>query len=896
MSPNPSPNNFSAVSMSALTPIHKAFEQIAQQFPEHIAIRSNKIQIEYSELNSKANQLAHSLIQRGISANTPIAFILDHDIPAIIAMLGILKAGGAYVPVEPGNPQARISHILRDLETNILITNNKNLPTIRSFLDEISGLIVINLDHLDASSSVSNPDLLADLNHYAYILYTSGSTGLPKGVIHSHLDVMHNMLAQSKEFSLSSKDRLALYISFGFEASRFAIYGALLFGGCLCLYDIRTFGVQELSDWIISEEISIILSTPSTFRYMLKLANKNRKYSQVRAINLGGEVVHKSDVDFYRQHFPRNAILVNTLGMTETGIVVRYIVDHRTKIKGNYLPSGYPIGEKKIILVDENRQPVKTGEVGEILVGSRFLAPGYWKQDQLNTEKFAIDPDDPSMRIFFTGDLGRIHPDGYLEYYGRKDSQIKIRGFRVDLSEIEAVLHQHPAIRNTAVTAHENPEVAGEKRLVAYIEMENNTSVTKKEIRSFLSQRLPDYMVPGAFIFLKNLPLTNTGKVNRQALPAPEPFTSSKENEFIAPRNPIEADLLNIWEQTLRMHPISVGDDFFELGGNSLLAAQLFASIEQKYKKKLPLSTLFTAPTIQEQANLIIMEDWIPNWSSLVALRGSGSRTPLFLAAPVGGNVLSYHDIVQHIDQDQPVFGLQAIGLDGVQSPQKNVKEIAAHYVSEILTILPNGPFLLGGSSFGGLVAYEMAQLLHDQGLSVDLVVMFDAYGPNYPRRLPGTTRLRRKVFKYLRRIDTHWSNLAATNTKGRFVYLQVKSKKLANRLGKKISNKLHLITHPLPEELRNIQNVHMGAAKKKKKRHQRENRRFGGRLVLFRADKQPLGIYPDPFLGWNTVAGDQIEVYEVPGHHTSIIYEPRVHILAKQLNRILWEIYNPEE
>ncbi len=879
--------------MIVLTPIHKSFEKVVQQFPDQIAVRSNKLQSSYAQLNSKANQLAHTLIQQGVRSNTPVAFILDHDIPAIVAMLGILKAGGAYVPIDPGNPITRILHILNDIESLCVVTNTNNLPVVQKVMEEIPELRIINLDHLDAASPVDNPNLPIDLNHYAYLLYTSGSTGLPKGVIHSHLDVMQNMQAQSKEFLLSSNDRIALFISFAFEASRFAIYGALLFGGCLCLFDIRSYGVQALSPWLESEEITIILSTPSTFRYMLKLGEKKHKFSRVRAVNLGGEVVHKSDVDLFRQHFPENSILVNTLGMTETGVVARYIVDHRIKIKSNYLPAGTPIGEKKILLVDQDHQPVETGQVGEILVVSRYLAPGYWKQDELNAEKFGADSQDPAMRIFYTGDLGKIHPNGFLEYYGRKDSQIKIRGFRVDLSEIESVLHQHPAIRNAAVTAHDNAEISAEKILVAYIELENMAAVTKKEIRAFLSLHLPDYMLPGIIIFLKNLPITVTGKVNRQALPAPDPFTKTRESEFIAPGNPIEVDLVELWQKVLRVHPIGISDDFFELGGNSLLAAQLFALIEEKYQKKLPLSTLFTAPTIEAQANILLQEDWTPNWSSLVTLQGSGNRTPLFLAAPVGGNVLSYHDLVQHIDHDQPVYGLQAVGLDGVQAPHKNVKDIAAHYTSEILSIMPEGPFLLGGSSFGGLVAYEMAQLLHDKGLPVDLVVMFDAYGPNYPRRRPETTRIRRKFFKYMRRLDTHWCNLVATNMEGRWVYLRVKGKKLVKRMSNKIKNRLHRLTHPLPKELRKIQNVHMTAAKKKKKRHQREPRRFGGRLVLFRADKQPLGIYPDPFLGWNTVAGDQIEVFEVPGHHTSIIYEPRVHVLASQLNKILQETNN---
>jgi thioesterase domain-containing protein len=285
------------------------------------------------------------------------------------------------------------------------------------------------------------------------------------------------------------------------------------------------------------------------------------------------------------------------------------------------------------------------------------------------------------------------------------------------------------------------------------------------------------------------------------------------------------------------------------------------------------------------------LDDWVPNWSSLVALRSGGSLPPLFCAAPVGGNVLSYHDLMIRLDPEIPIYGLQAIGLDGMQTVHRNVNEIAAHYIKEILSVQPEGPFYLSGSSFGGLVAYEMAQLIHDLGKPVVLVAMFDAYGPNYPKRLPSTSRLRRKFFKYLRRIDTHLSNLRFTDWQGRVTYVRVKLPKLYDRIARRVKNKVDQILHPVPRQLARIRSAHMNAARRRK-RYMREARRFEGRLVLFRAEKQPLGIYPDPKLGWGAVVGDSIEVYEIPGHHTSIIYEPRVHILAEKFSQILSETH----
>jgi thioesterase domain-containing protein/acyl carrier protein len=707
--------------------------------------------------------------------------------------------------------------------------------------------------------------------------------------MHSHQDAMHNMFAQTNDLLLSPVDRLALIITLGFEASRFAVFGALLNGGALCLYDIRTHGLGGLPEWIDQEQITVLLSTPSTFRHMFNLTSKNMHFPSVRTIVLGGESVTSHDVAIYRAHFPQHCILVNNLGSTETGTIARMKINHQSELQGHSVPAGYPIGYKKIVLVDESGQPVRPGEIGEILVKSRYLNPGYWRLPSLTAEKYTVDSMDETVRIFHTGDLGRLRPNGSLEHLGRKDSQIKIRGFRVDLAEIEAVLHQYPGIKNSAVIARELKHTPDNLQLVAYIEPDEDSTFKKKEVRSFLASQLPDYMVPPLIVLLEKLPLTPTGKVNRRALPEPEALGQGVEQGYIAPRDSIEVQLVKIWEKVLKTRPIGVQDDYFELGGNSLLAAQLFTQIEKTLGKKLPLATLFQAATIEDQANILRQDDWVPNWSSLVALRSGGSKPPLFCAAPVGGNVLSYHDLMTHLDPEIPIYGLQAIGLDGMQTVHRNVNEIAAHYIKEILSVQSEGPFYLSGSSFGGLVAYEMAQQIHELGKPVALVVMFDAYGPNYPKRLPSTSRLRRKVFKYIRRIDTHLSNLRFTDWQGRVTYVRVKLPKLYNRFARRVKNKVEQILHPVPRQLERVHSAHMNAARRKK-RYMREERRFDGRLVLFRAEKQPLGIYPDPKLGWGSVVGDKIEVYEIPGHHTSIIYEPRVHILTEKLSQILSE------
>lgn len=869
--------------------ISARFEQIVSEAPGNLAVVSDEESLTYRELNARANQVAHRIMALSSPINEPIPFLTGHSAAAVVAILGILKAGKAYVPIDPAFPANRMQEILIDIGADILVTDSKHLSTALSVRKSENDR-VIDVDHLKESTAKENPITAHQPDHLAYILYTSGSTGKPKGVMHSHLDAMHNNIVQFEELRFSPSDRFSQFISFGFEAARFSVHGALLSGSRLCLYDIRAQGLRALPIWMRQEKITIMMGIPSTFRQIFTLKGEKNHFPNVRVVNLGGETLTKHDFQLFRRHFPADAIMINTLGMTETGLITRYIIHPEMDVDGYHLPAGTPLGEKQVLLLDENGEPVESGETGEIYMKSRYISPGYWRKPEETREKFTTDPYDPEVRLFRTGDLGLIRPDGALEYLGRKDFQIKIRGFRINLAGIESVILSYNGVRNAAVIARDSEIAPNEKQLVAYVEPVNGADISRHDLREMLTGTLPDYMVPAIIIILDELPLTVTGKVNHQRLPAPEKLQASEEKaKYVEPHDHIESELVRIWEKTLKKHPIGVQDNYFELGGSSLTAAQMFALIEKTFQKKIPLATLFQAPTIKKQAELLRQENWVNEWSSLTPLQPNGEKPPLFFAAPVGGNVLSYRDLLNYLAPDQPCYGLQAIGLDGVQRPHRNMDEIVDHYVKEIKTVQPSGPYYLLGSSFGGIVAYEMAQRLHDLGDKIALVVMFDSYGPNYPRRHPGTSRVKRKVFKYLRRMDTHLSSLAYTDWRGRMAYVQVKGGKLYRRLSQRLKDKTERMINPLPSELRRVRASQYKVAKRRK-RKKREPRRFGGRLVLFRATKQPLGIYADPTLGWRAVS-EQIEVHEMPGHHTSLIYEPRVHRLAAKLNGIIEEI-----
>jgi acyl carrier protein len=406
------------------------------------------------------------------------------------------------------------------------------------------------------------------------------------------------------------------------------------------------------------------------------------------------------------------------------------------------------------------------GVQGELHIGGVGLAQGYLNRPELTAEKFIPNPfsSEPGARLYKTGDLARYLPDGNIEFIGRIDHQLKIRGFRIELEEIEAALSQHPNVRQSVVIARE--DVPGDKRLVAYIITCQKQAPTLSELRRFLKQKLPEYMVPSAFVMIETLPLNTNGKVDRRALPAPQQERPALERPFVAPQDTLELQLTKIWEQVLSIQPIGVKDNFFELGGNSLLAVRLFAQIEQIFSKKLPLATFFQAPTVEQLACILRDEEWSAPWQSLVAIQPKGSKPPFFCMHPRQGNVFCYYKMVHYLGEDQPFYGLQARGLDGKQTPYTRIEDMAADYIEEIQTIQPFGAYFLGGYSFGGLVAYEMARQLHAQGQKVAMLTLFDTYNT------PGEWF---KSLPFHARVSRHLSKLLRLELKDKLTYVQGK-------------------------------------------------------------------------------------------------------------------------
>jgi amino acid adenylation domain-containing protein len=810
------------------------FDAMVAQFADRVALASGDQALSYDGLNQRANRLARALLARVGEGTHPIALLLEHDLDVVVAILAVLKAGKFYVALDPAYPAARLEAILSDSGARLVITNTRNLSIAAGLFPATAPLL--NLDELDAGFPTAGLNLSIDPDHPLNLTYTSGSTRRPKGVLQTHRNILHNTREATHLLKFSSIDRFALIMPVTFGASAADIFGALLNGAALFPFDLKRQGVGMLGHWLNEMKISVYHSVPTVYRHMLGLL-KGTLFPHLRIIQLGGEPVMARDIGLFKMHFADHCILMNDLGTTETYLATAYLADKTTNIDGSIVPIGFPLNGRQALLLDEKLQPVPLGQVGQIAIKSRYLSPGYWGQPELTAAVFLPDPAGGPERLYLTGDLGRMRPDGCLVHLGRKDEMVKIRGHRVEIAEVEMALLDLEAVREAVVVPQEDPR--GERCLVAYVVPRSGYDVPALDresaggdLRKALAEKLPAFTVPAAFVMMDQLPLLPFGKVNRRALPAPDWDGSGRETTYAPPRDELEHQVAAIWEKVLGVRPIGVNDNFFALGGHSLLAGHLFAQIEAGMGKRLPLEALFHAPTVAQLSEALRQEGWSPPWHSLVALQPDGSRPPLFCVPGVLGNVYAdLSDLARFLGPDQPLYGLQ----DNLGNPAQ-IEALAGMYLAEIRTAQPKGPYLLAGVCSGGIVAFEMAQRLRAAGQPVALLAMVEtpylrATGPRSYARF--ATFMLRRLFK---RLGRHSRNLTASGAVGRRDYLRLKLKLVANEWALKQYA-------PLP---------------------------YPGQVDLFISDES-LGTPQNRFSRWRAMA-DEAEVHSLPGGHDSIV------------------------
>jgi amino acid adenylation domain-containing protein len=588
------------------------FERQVAQSPQAIAIRMAERVLTYDQLNAQANRLAHTLLaQRGMQAE-PIAILLDHPVETIIGLLGILKAGKIYLVLNPEQPTPALARICADAGAPLVITNRAQLAAVKSWAD---GLTWLNVDEIPETTAVDNPVLALTADHLAGIYYTSGSTGEPKGIVRNHRQLLHSTWHNTNAYQITAQDRHSLLYSPSFTAAVPDIFDPLLNGATLCPFDAKHHTIDDLIAWLTCEEITLLHPPVPLFRRLLDaLQNAQPLLPQLRLLILAGQSIYKPDVERFRHQFAPTCQLLYRLAMTEAGSVTHLVINHTRPI-GELIPVGYPTADKEILLLDGDGNVAKPGEVGEIAIRSQYLSTGYWQNATLTASKFLLDPQNPLQRIYRTGDQGRWQPDGTLEYLGRQDTMVKIRGYRVELGAIEAALRVLDQIKECIVIARDDP--GGSKQLVAYL-VPQTPGLTSSKVRQLLMHTLPEYMLPAHFVLLDALPQSLNGKVDAKALPSPGNTRPNLDTPFVEPQSALEGALAGIWADLLGIETIGIHDNFFELGGHSLLAMRLLHEIEQHLHQKLPVQQFMATPTIAHSAVLLATDvDLLPTDTSL---------------------------------------------------------------------------------------------------------------------------------------------------------------------------------------------------------------------------------------------------------------------------------------
>ena len=581
------------------------FEQQVRRFPNRLAVCARSHRLTYEELNQAANRLAWNILEKDRRGEKPTALLLGQGGPVITAMLGLLKAGKLCVPLDPWSPFERNTSILGDSQAGFIITDDRNVDLAKRLAENKS--MVISLDEIDSHVSAENPGLSISPDAHSYIIYTSGSTGRPMGVVQNHRNILHQGMRTTNAFHISSEDRLTLLASCSTGQAMTNIYNALLNGAALFPFNIREEGLGRLAAWLIETEITMYHSSATVFRYFVDTLTGGESFPDLRLIKLGSESVSIRDLESYRQYFSPDCIFVNALSSTETGTVCAHFFNKETPISGSTVPVGYAMEDMEVSVLDEDGgTEVDFDHIGQIAVKSLYLSPGYWQRPDVTQAKFFPDPRGGNERIYLTGDLGRMTPDRCLVHTGRKDFQVKIRGYRVEVHEIEKALLGLSAIKQAVVVGREDRP--GDQRLVAYLVPNRQPAPSVSELRRFLADRLPDYMLPSAFVILEALPLTPSGKVDRHALPAPDKRRPQVQTTFVAPRTPAEESLATIWKEVLRLDRVGVYDHFLELGGNSLLATQVISRVLDTFQLELPLRSLFGEASIIADTAVVITQ------------------------------------------------------------------------------------------------------------------------------------------------------------------------------------------------------------------------------------------------------------------------------------------------
>ncbi|BAY10595.1 non-ribosomal peptide synthetase [Calothrix sp. NIES-2098] len=872
--------------------IHQYFENQVKLTPNNIAVSFANQQFTYLKLNQRANQLAHYLQTLGVGVGVNVGLYLEPSLETIVGLLGILKAGGTYIAIAP-TPGAEI---LADAQVSFLLTQSS---LVEKLPEHQAKVICIDIELAGISlHSNDNPVCQVTEQNLACVIYVSGVNG----VAITHRNLVTHSLAISETWDLAESDRVLLLPSLKGDTFIESLFPTWVTGATAILQsqEVQNSAAQFFS-FVAQQQITVVnLATSFWYELVKELsASSPTLPASLRLVMVGGEKVSRNAYLTWLEKVGKQVRWLNAYGTLETSFTAT-VYDPETATEASETRSEIPLGKAiantQVYILDKRSQLVPIGVTGEIFIGGSGVAQGYFNRPELTSKKFIPNPfsNEAGAYLYKTGDLGRYLSDGNIEFLGRLDNQAKIRGYRFELTEIETVLAQYPSVENSVVMLSE--DISEDKNLVAYIIAKSGEILNSEQLRSFLQEKLPEQMLPSAFIMVDSLPLNAQGDVDRKALLALNLTNNKTKKTFAKAETPLQLQLTEIWENILGVQPIGITDNFFDLGGHSLVAVRLFSQIEKIVGKNLALSMLLQAPTIEQLAKIIerersskpgvvttltddINSDISIPWSSLVPIQPNGFKPPFFCVHGLGGEVLRFRELAVHLGADQPFYGLQPQGLDGKKLPYDRIEDMAAHYIRQIQTIQPHEPYFIGGYSSGGIIAYEMARQLVMQGKEVALLVLFDTFGS----RSVKSESLQQPNSR-------NWKNLLKIASDYIIEQVQGHKEELKYRIKEilwRFAFQFHLsLGRPLPYSYRKF----MVAEATRKALREYVLRVYSGRATVFRTEDGRLVEEQegDRQMGWGKLVLGGVEIYDISGIHNSVFKEPQVSSVSATIKALI--------
>ncbi|WP_040281915.1 amino acid adenylation domain-containing protein [Psychroserpens damuponensis] len=844
--------------------LNKLLSEQAIKYPKHIALKFENTQITYEDLEQKVNQLTHSLIAQGISPGDFVGVCLPRSIELIITLRAIMQCGAAYVPLDPSYPIQRLNYMLDDSEAKFLITT-----TIVSSTLSLNATVLIQDDLFLNLNTFSSEPISVEINqnNIVYLLYTSGSTGKPKGVSITHKNLVNLLYSFIDKPGIKETDTLISITTISFDIAMAELFAPLLKGAKLILTNEETAkDTRLLLDVMTNESVTMMQATPATWQMLLDSGWD--KHLPIRAISTGEAL----PLELAQKILNSVNELWNLYGPTETTIWSAMTQITETC---NSIPIGRPLANTQLYIVNEENNLVAPGIIGELCIAGDGVSNGYWKRPELTADKFITNHfnTDTKDKLYRTGDLAKLLPNGDVLCLGRIDNQVKIRGQRIELGEIEQALDALEGVQSSVVLLNEN-------RLVAHLiasEIGNENTIEINAWKTILKEKLPTHMIPQHFNVLKEFPVTLNGKIDRNALLnlTPKP---TKASSFTEPSTPSEKIILDIWKDCLDLEKIDINDDYFEIGGHSLIGVKVMARLEKETGNRVPLVALLKHSTIKKLA--AYMDHEFFTWDSLVPLKPEGSKPPLYIVHGANHQVLLFNELAQRLDKDQPVYGLQSRGLNGIDQPHDSINDMAADYVSEIIASNPEGPYALAGFSYGGIVAYEMARQLKAQGKEVKILAQFDTYiFPDYYYQNP----FKKKVLGVIYNIGKMGYLLlnmfsSKKNFKRRLALLKLQFKGLKLRLkhGKAKQYEMQFNVSSKLAENHSIATSNYTITPQDIV------------IDLFRAREEINFVHDPKYLGWKNMPLKGIRKHMVDGNHVDMFEAENVQDFATSLQYVL--------